>query len=60
MDALGAIDKERADEIMNALLDGVSRYAAHTAILDVHLGEGFGGITTRSTLRAGIAWALRR
>lgn len=99
---VGAIDAERAEEIMNTLLDGVRRYGAHTAILDVtgvrnmdshvagalvratraaellgarvvitgirgevaqtlvHLGEGLGGITTRSTLRAGIAWALRR
>ncbi|MDI1442931.1 PAS domain S-box protein [Polyangium sp. 6x1] len=99
---VGAIDEERADEIMHALLDGVSRYGAHTAILDVtgvrnmdahvasalvaaaraaellgarvvitgirgevaqtlvHLGEGLGGLTTRGTLRAGIAWALRR
>ncbi|MDC3953019.1 PAS domain S-box protein [Polyangium jinanense] len=99
---VGAIDAQRAEEIMDTLLDGVNRYGAHTAILDVtgvrnmdidvagalvraaraaellgarvvitgirgelaqtlvHLGEGFGGLTTRSTLRAGIAWALRR
>jgi len=99
---VGPIDPERAQQIMDTLLDGISRFRAHTALLDVtgvrsmdaevagalvgvaraaellgarmvitgiggavaqtlsQLGEGLGGITTRATLRAGIAWALRR
>ncbi|WP_308789503.1 hypothetical protein [Polyangium mundeleinium] len=55
------IEAQRAAlrELLGArvVLTGIRGDVAQTL---VHLGEGLGGITTRSTLRAGIAWALRR